>query len=102
VIVSSLWWLLSLGVVLGFFSNAFLIPIAILMGGSVVGVASQKEKYKKIIILVGMPIAYFLVTNLTKVTVLIELVAMTVIALILFVDKGPANPDLEKKLKQCC
>src|SRR3989338_1204242 len=62
--VSGTWLVLSAGVAWGFLTpSAWLIPVALLMGGSVIGIANKMENHKKLIIVLGMPIAYLLVTN---------------------------------------
>ncbi len=84
------------------------IPIALLMGGSVVGVAYRRHslRWKIVVIVVGMPVAYLFVTHLTKIVVLIELIALLFIAYLLFVKKGNGDNAttraLEEKMKQCC
>ena len=85
IVVSSVWLGLSIGVVWGYLDSAtFLIPIALLMGGTVTGIAclgekkcawaaQHPQKWKTLIIIIGMPIAYLLVMNLTKFIVVSEL-----------------------------
>jgi len=104
--VSGTWLVLSAGVAWGFLTpSAWLIPVALLMGGSVIGIANKMENHKKLIIVLGMPIAYLLVTNLTKTIVIAELIVMMIIAYILFRNNGPDNQrvhEIEEKMKQCC
>lgn len=116
--VSSLWLAMSAGVAWGYFAPAaFLIPIALLMGGTVVGIAYRGEKrcrwaaqhpqiWKTLILLIGMPIAYVLVINITKFTIVVEFVFLFVIACFLFIDrdssKNPRASGIEGKLKHCC
>jgi len=84
-------------------------PIALLMGGSVVGIANKCQTLgrKIAVITIGMPAAFVLVTNLTKITVLIELVLLLIIAYKLFVRGGSDSDnkhthELEEQMKQCC
>ena len=84
-------------------------PIALLMGGSVVGIAYQRRsfRWKIATITIGMPVAFVLITNLTKVTILIELIVLLVIAYKLFVHKDNSDSkervhELEEQMKQCC
>lgn len=123
VTVGGTWFVLSVSVVWGYLSpERFIIPISILMGGSVVGIAYQGiQKYewamkhslpwKFIVIFTGMPAAYFLVSNLSERTVFIEFVVLMIIAYLFFVkwqekprgsDKDSKIRDIEKKMKQCC
>ncbi len=107
--VSSLWLILSAGVAWSYLSlQTFLVPIALLMGGTVVGIAYQRYslRWKTTVILLGMPLAYLLVTNLSKTTVIIEFILLVIIAYALFVRKEPADHErireLEEKMKNCC
>jgi len=104
-----LWLALGAGVAWGYLSlQTFLAPIALLMGGTVVGIAYQRDslRWKTLVILFGMPLAYLLVTNLNKRTIIIEIVLLLAIAYALFVRKEPAYNkrilELEKKMKDCC
>lgn len=115
------WLLLSAGVAWGYLApTPFLIPIALLMGGTVVGIAHLGEKryrwaamhpqkWKVPVIVLGMIIAYVLVTRITKFIVVAELVFMVLIACLLFIKKSgqPEVEDkkvseIEEKMKQCC
>ena len=88
------------------------LPIALLMGGSVVGIAYQRHslRWKITTIAIGMPAAFVLITNLTKITILIELIVLLIIAYKLFVHKDNSDSsdskehvhELEEKMKQCC
>ena len=130
VVVGGTWFALSVGVVLGYLSpEQFIIPIAILMGGSIVGIAYQGAQkfewarknsllWKFIVIFTGMPIAYLLVSNLSKRVVTIELILLLITARFFFVErqKKPSGSgenqvklgenqeirDIEEKMKQCC
>src|SRR3989344_4797237 len=85
VVISSLWLLMSVGVAWGYLASVtVIVPIALLMGGTVVGIAYIGEKkyswadkhhqeWKVLVIAIGMPMAYLLVMNLTKFIVVAEL-----------------------------
>lgn len=90
-----------------------------LMGGTVVGIAFQGEKtftwarknifyWKAAVIILGMPVAYFLFINISPSIVLVELLVMAIIAYFLFLKskKGDADTEgiseLEEKMKNCC
>ena len=123
VVVGGTWFSFSAGVVLGYLSpEQFIIPIAILMGGSVVGIAYQGAQkfewavknslpWKFMIIFSGMPIAYLLVSNLSKRIVIIELILLLITAYFFFVERqkkpsgsgeGQKIRDIEEKMKRCC
>ena len=110
-IVSSVWLVLSVGVAWGIFmSSIWLIPIALLMGGSVVGIANKlsSPRWKVLTLIIGMPLAYLAVTYLNKPVVLTELVIMLGIAFLLFVKRSGGNEKseevrkIEEQMKQCC
>lgn len=109
--VSGIWMIVSAGVAWGFLApSGWLIPIALLMGGSVVGISSQFTtiRWKAAIITIGMPTAYLAVTHLTQATVVIEIIVMITIAFLLFGKRsgGPHDPEsvrkIEEQMKQCC
>ena len=122
-IVSGTWLILSAGVAWDHLNlSAYLAPIALLMGGTVVGVAYQGEKklywaskhpllWKMLVVFLGMPIAYLLVNNLNKQIVIIELVSLILISYFFFVNR-PAKPgelksnekirDIEEQMDKCC
>lgn len=123
VIVSGTWLMLSIGVAWGYLSIALYgLPIALLMGGTVVGIAYQGERrlhwasrnnllWKTVIVALGMPIAYMFVTHLSKSVVGIELVLLLVIAYFFFVkrpmrSRGSVSntriSDIEEKMEHCC
>lgn len=111
VAVSGLWFVMSVLVAWQAIPLATLeLPIALLMGGSVVGVAYQRQslRWKITVIAIGMPAAFFLLTNLTKTVVIIELIVLLILAYVLFAkkkkeeDNSKQAQDLEEKLKQCC
>lgn len=97
---------------------AWQLPIAMLMGGSVVGIVYQGErvwkwadrhglKWKFFGLLVGFSFTYLAVSNLSKRVVILELIVMSCIGLLLF-RLPPPNPEskqvseLQEKLKKCC
>ena len=83
-------------------------PIALLMGGSVVGIGYQRYslRWKIAALVIGMSVAYLFVTHLNKIVVIIELIALCIISYLLFAKKNGANgghsPALEEQMKQCC
>jgi hypothetical protein len=124
--VSLLWLILSAGVVWGYLESAtFIVPIALLMGGTVVGIAYLGEKrcrwaaqhqllWKTLIIIGGMPIAYLLIINLNKLIIVIELLILIKIAYFFFIKQptqtasGSGLPEkagiseIKEKMEQCC
>ena len=121
VCVSMVWFVFSAGVAWGYLSpTTYLIPIALLMGGTVVGVsymgekrliwpAKNPQKWKISVILVGMFTAYILLTHLTKVVVFIELILLFIMAIIFFISRSSQmtggskkNSKLEELIESCC
>lgn len=123
VAVSSLWFTFSIGIAWGFLSPlVFLIPTSLLMGGTVVGIAYLGEKrfswaaknpqsWKSSVLLIGMPMAYILVSRLSKLTVLIELIILLNLAYLLFIKTSKPHQaeksdnqlgKIEKQMEQCC
>lgn len=107
--VSILWLSLSVGMVLGFLPTSnFQLPTSMLMGGTVVGIAFQRNslRWKTTVIIIGMPLAYLLLVNLNTTIVIIEFVILVVFAFVLFYRKIPADNDrvrsLQEKMKSCC
>jgi len=108
-VISAIWLSLSAGIAWGFLSSAYLTAVALLMGGTVVGIAYQADrKFKLFIILLGMPLAYLFVANLNRLIVVIEFVIIILIAYLLFVksfgteDNTSLSKRIEEKLKHCC
>ena len=108
-VISAIWLSLSAGIAWGFLSSAYLTAVALLMGGTVVGIAYQVDrKFKLFIILLGMPLAYLFVANLNRLIVVIEFVIIILIAYLLFVksfgteDNTSLSKRIEEKLKHCC
>ena len=128
VAVSLLWLLTSAGVAWRYFAfETYLVPIALLMGGSVVGIAYLGEKrvrwairhplaWKTLVIVAGMAVAYLFVNNLSKPVVLMEFILMGLIARLLFIPRpsvrtagGPGSSSggtnvrkIEEQMEQCC
>ena len=110
--VSGAWLLLSAGMAWGDLDvSVFMLPTALLMGGSVIGIANKiKDLPLKIFtVAMGMAIAYMLLVNLGKTAVIIELILMIFLAHALFKVKevpagaGSSTPkELTKKLADCC
>ena len=128
--VGGAWFILSAIVAWGYLGpQQLIIPISILMGGSVVGIAYQGIQkcewasshpllWKSLIIFLGMPVSYFLVSNLSKRIVIIEFVLLLITAYFFFIER-PKKPsgsgesqvrlgesqkirDIEEKMRQCC
>lgn len=119
--VSLIWLALSVGVVLNLLdSDAFLTPIALLMGSTVVGIAYTAEKkwswanshpnlWKALSISGGLILAYFLATNLSPGIVALEALILFLVGYLLFVkktsvdaDRGSRVSDIEKQMENCC
>ena len=122
--VSLTWFLISIGIYNGILPAAdWTMLLAMLMGGTVVGIAYQAEKTfrwakennvlsKTLIILVGLPLAYLAIENLALGTILIEAVLMIILIYFFFIKKRGSAPshlnngktisDLEKQLEECC
>ena len=121
-IVSGIWLILSAGVAWGYLElSAFMVPIALLMGGTVVGIAYQGERklswasthplsWKALVIFLGMPTAYFFLNNLSKQIVIIELVSLILISYLFFVNRPRPSElksnkrirDIEEQMEKCC
>jgi len=128
VAISSLWLMMSAGVAWGYLGlPIYIVPISLLMGGTIVGIAYVGEKkcrwasnnqllWKTLVIAGGMPIAYQLVNNLDKSAVVMEFILLVVIAYFFFIkrsynyDIGSSEKltdknglrEIEEKMKQCC
>lgn len=127
VAVSSLWLVLSAGVAWGYLElSVYLVPIALLMGGTVVGIAYLGEKkcrwaaqhqllWKILVIAGGMPLAYLLIINLNKFIVIIELIIIVKIAYFFFIKSSKVTSgsnnlsadqtgisEIEEQMEQCC
>jgi len=109
VTVSGVWFVMSVLAAWQIVPLATLeLPIALLMGGSVVGIALKRPslRWKIVVVVIGMPVAFFLLTNLSKTVVIIELIALLILGYVLFSNKEKDSSErvknLEEKLKQCC
>jgi len=127
VAVSLLWLGLSAGVAWGYLApSVYLIPIALLIGGTVVGIAYLGEKkcrwaaqhqllWKTLVIAGGMPLAYLLIINLNKFIVVVELVTLIKIAYFFFIKQSETTSGskdlpigqagiskIEEQMEQCC
>ena len=96
--------------------------IAILMGGSVVGIAYQGEKrfiwaqesifrFKVPATVIGFTLAYLALQNLSWIIFGIEVAVLTALAYLFFIklERGSESPEelrrvaeLEKKMEKCC
>jgi len=107
-------------------TTSYILPIAILMGGTVVGIAYQGEKslswvkhypvgWKLTAMVIGFPLAYGAVQYMSWATFSIELAVLTGLMYSFFIRRGPsAAPHvphsgdapnvqkIEKGLEQCC
>ena len=109
VVVSGVWLLIQAGMNAGLLiGEHWILVVALAMGGTVVGIAQQKQSlyWKSIIIVIGMPLAYFFVTHINRETILLEIIILLGFAYHLFV-KPPSisnnhTHDLEEKMKNCC
>ncbi len=83
---------------------------ALLMGGSVVGIAYQKKSFfwKAVVIICGMPLAFIFVTNISAPIIIVEITILAFFAFYLFVKKDNGEGEnkttamLEKEMKNCC
>ncbi|PIR44479.1 MAG: hypothetical protein COV10_04465 [Candidatus Vogelbacteria bacterium CG10_big_fil_rev_8_21_14_0_10_51_16] len=126
--VALLWLALSLGMVWGYLdANRYLLPTALLMGTSVMGIAGLGEKrllwamqnpqwWKLLVLVVGVPSAYFALINLSLTVIVVEVIVLAIIGQVLFSRapivitptadeakaKDPRYQELMKKLEHCC
>lgn len=109
--VSGIWLILTALVLAGYLrSETFLPLIALLMGGSVVGIAYQVGGKRPLIIGAGMLLAFLAVRNLSFKVFVLEVLVMAALAYFLFGEKNgwvnsgksKTRKSLEEKLKQCC
>ena len=101
-------------------SSMYMVPIALLMGGTVVGIAYLGEKkcrwasqhqllWKTLVITGGMTLAYLLIINLNKFIVVAELLILIKIAYLFFIKQPPKPASgskeiskIEEQMEQCC
>jgi hypothetical protein len=119
--VSGSWLILTAGIVLARWSGDYKLPIAMLMGGTVVGIAFQGETkfdwakkgiytWRAPVIILGMPIAYWLFKNMSLMTLVIEIVTLAILMYSFFIrsykvskrKNGKHITELENKMKNCC
>ncbi|OGD25563.1 hypothetical protein A2819_01370 [Candidatus Azambacteria bacterium RIFCSPHIGHO2_01_FULL_40_24] len=120
--VSMTWFIISLAVGLGWLPFLqYQLVIAILMGGTAVGIASQAEKkfpkfadkiflFKTPIIFGGFLLAYWGVSRITLGSILIEALVLIFAAYVFFIRKSKINDSgtneniekLKKDMEECC
>ena len=125
--VSGTWFLLTGAILRGFVSGAEYGPIvALLMGGTVVGVAYQGEKvcswaeqhalsWKILVVGIGPPVAYLLFLSMSWTNLIIEFATLVVLLYFLFIEPSArvrsqissakeqaAVERLTRKLDECC
>lgn len=119
--VSGSWLTLTAGIVFGDWSVDYRLPIAMMMGGTVVGIAFQGEArfdwakkgiymWKAPVVVIGMPVAYWLFKNMSLMALAAEILFLSVIAYFFFIKSsiGKKHNDtrniteLEEKMKKCC
>lgn len=111
-VVSMAWILMTAGVLAGKLPFAdYQVPIAILMGGTVVGIAYKKEKGRMFVIPAGFLLVYLALKYVNWVVFGIEVVVLGIVAYIYFVlpekttkaeDGHDKIREIEEKLKNCC
>ena len=113
--ISGSWLILTAGILLARW------PIAMLMGGTVVGIAFQGEAkfnwakkgiymWKAPVIILGMPVAYWLFQNMSLTTLAVEILILSVLIYFFFIRSSHAGKnidghhvvELEDKMKNCC
>ncbi len=122
--VSGTWFLLLAGILLGWLSVAnYYLLIAVLMGGTVVGIAYQGEKrlniepenflkFKTAVIVPGFVLVYFALANIGWLALVIEAAVLAAVMYLYFVrpnlrERPPVQDkrkiaELEDKMKNCC
>lgn len=121
-------WTIMMALMLGDIlpTTSYMLPTAILMGGTVVGIAYQAEKslqwvkrypiaWKLAINIIGFPLVYGAVQYMSWATFGVELVVLAGVMYVFFIRRGPsAEPHvphsgdasnvekIEKGLEQCC
>lgn len=120
--VSTAWFLISFAIWLGWLNFLqYQLVIAILMGGTAVGLASQAEKkfpkfadniflFKIPIIFGGFLFAYWGIKRITLGSLLSEAVILTIAAYIFFIRKNKVNnfkasktaDKLKEEMEKCC
>ena len=122
--VSGTWFLLLVGILLGWLSLAnYYLLIAVLMGGTVVGIAYQGEKrlniapenflkFKTAVIVPGFVLVYFALASIGWLALVIEAAVLVAVMYLYFVqpflkERPPVRDkekvaELEDKMKNCC
>ncbi len=109
VAVSGIWLMAQIGIYLGLLkSSNWILVIALAMGGTVVGIAYQKQSlyWKSIVIAISMPLSYFLVTHINQLTIISEIIILFIFSYLFFWKLEPADKsnvrDIKEKMKDCC
>lgn len=117
--VSLTWIWISGAIVFGYLDfKSFELPLALLLGGTAVGLAYQGEyrfqtaaKYplvwKTVVIVLGILVGYGFLSRISAKTWLVLLGLMLIIGYLYFIRKpgtadNPTVAYLEEKLKRCC
>lgn len=119
--ISGSWLILTAGILLARWSGDYKLPIAMLMGGTVVGIAFQGEAkfewakkgiymWKAPVIILGMPVAYWLFKNMSLMTLAVEIAALAILMYSFFIrshniskhENDKHITELENKMKNCC
>ena len=119
--ISGSWLILTAGILLARWSGDYKLPIAMLMGGTVVGIAFQGEAkfgwakkgvhmWKAPVIILGMPVAYWLFKNMSLMTLAVEIAALAILIYSFFIRSHKISKhendkhitELENKMKNCC
>lgn len=118
--VSLAWLVLMALMLLGYVSNDYFLPTALLMGGTVVGVVYQGEKKfkvmrsfapKMVVLIIGFVLAHLLLTNMNWLTLIAATFILIPLGYLFFLKSPQATAgtensetirDLEDKMKECC
>lgn len=119
--VSLTWLTLTALMLVGLLPTTFyLLPTAILMGGTVVGIVYQGEKKfkvmrsltpKMVVLIIGFALAYLLLANMSWLTLIAATLTLIPLGYLFFLRSPQATADLgsseaakelEDKMKDCC
>jgi len=107
--VSGSWLLIQIGILLETLKDSgWLLFAAILMGGTVVGISYRRSStcWKSVVIVVGMPSVYILMTNLSWHTIVFEVIILAFFGYLFFGNResvdGTNTKRLGDELKNCC
>ncbi|MBI2592714.1 MAG: hypothetical protein HYW37_00940 [Candidatus Colwellbacteria bacterium] len=119
--VSSTWLIISLLIVLGIFDEeAYLLPLGLLIGGTVVGIAFQGEKkyvfarqsiwrWKLPVIFIGLTISYLFLINLSPLVLILEALLLLGFGYFLFgrrekvaSSKNESVKKIKEEMENCC